>query len=311
MKAMPKHVALLLASVLLAGTSACGGSTSAGGGGGSSSTGGNKKMALLVASLTTTFFVAVDDAAKKYAKEKNIKLTVFTSDNDAAKELSNMQDIVGQKPDLILFDPVDSAAATASVNQANNAKIPLVTFDRGVNGGKVVSHIASDNVAGGKMAADFLKQKFPKGANVAELQGILATDVAKQRGQGFEDELKTVPNLKLVSKQTANFDKSQGFTVFQNILQANPKINAVFAQNDEMALGAVGAAKAAKRTDIAIVGFDAAPEAVTAVKSGTMAATIAQLPDKIIQTAIDTALAYLAGKKVKPEIAVELKLLTK
>ncbi len=310
MRIVPKNVAVVLAAAILASTSACG-SADTGDAGSGGSAGGSKKITLLVASLTTTFFVAVNDEAKRYAKEKNVDLRVLTSDNDPAKELSNMQDIVGQKPDLILFDPVDSAAAAASVAQANNAKIPVVTFDRGVEGGTVVSHIASDNVAGGKMAAEFLKGKFPDGANVVELQGILATDIAKQRGQGFEDELKTAPNLKLVASQTANFDKSQGFTVFQNLLQANPGVNAVFAQNDEMALGALQAAIAAKRTDIAIVGFDASPEAVKAVEAGTMAATVAQLPDKIIQTAMDASLAYLAGEKVEPQIAVGLELVKK
>lgn len=312
MKVHRNSVALLLTAALVTATSACSSSAqTSSGGAGAASQGGNKKIALLVASLTTDFFVQLNEAGKKYAQEKNITLKVTTSDNDAAKELSNMQDIIGQKPDLILFDPVDSAAAAASVKQANNAKIPVVTIDRGVSGGQVVSHIASDNQAGGKMAADYLKQKFPNGANVAELQGVLSTDIAKQRGGGFEKELQTAPNLVLVASQTANFDKSQGFTVFQNIMQANPKVNAVFAQNDEMALGAMQAALAAKRTDIAIVGFDAAPEAVKAVQAGTMAATIAQLPDKIIQTAMDTSLSYLAGNKVEPEIAVELKLITK
>ena len=318
MKKRYRTISLLLAGLVLVATSACSGgttspaaSTANSKSATASAEGGPKKIALLMASLTTDFFVQIEAAAQKYAKEKNVQLTVFTCDNDAAKELSNMEDIVGQKPDLILFTPVDSAAAVASVEKANAAGIPVVTFDRGANGGKVVSHIASDNAAGGKMAADYIKQRFPNGANVVELQGILSTDVAKQRGAGFDTALKEAPNMKLVAQQSANFDKSQGMTVFENVLQANDKIDAVFAQNDEMALGAMQAAQAAGRTDIVIVGFDASPEAVKAIQDGKMAATIAQLPDKIIQTAIDTSLAYLAGETVKPEIGIELKLITK
>lgn len=307
MNSFTKNVALLLTTLVLAATAACGGSTSNAGGAQAQP----KRIALLMASVTTDFFVQIDAEAKKYAKEKGVELTVFTSENDAAKELSNMEDIVGQSPDVILFTPVDSEAAVASIKQANAAKIPVITFDRGVDGGEIVSHIASDNAGGGKLAADYIKQRFPNGANVAELQGILSTDVARQRGGGFEAALKEDPKLKLVAKQSANFDKSQGLTVFENIIQANSKLDAVFAQNDEMALGAVQAAQAAKRKDIVIVGFDAAPEAVKAVQDGKMAATVAQLPDKIIQTAIDTALSSLAGQPVKSEIAIPLKLVTK
>lgn len=307
MKILPKIVTFVVTAALLLGVAGCA-TTS-----GSSSTSGKgtKKIALLMASLTTDFFVQAADAAKKYAKANNIDLTITTSDNDAAKELSNMQDIVGQSPDAILFDPVDSNSAAAAVRLANAAKIPVITFDRGVIGAKTVSHIASDNSAGGKMAADYIKQKFPNGAKVAELQGILSTNIATQRGSGFEKELKTASNLHLVATQSANFDKSQGFTVFQNILQANPKLDVVFAQNDEMALGALQAAEAANRTDLVIVGFDGSPDALTAIAAGRMSATVAQLPAKIVDTALDTTVKYLDSKAVKSEIGVELKLITK
>ena len=297
MKTFPKIVTFVVTAALLVGVAGCATTN------GSSSTSekGTKKIALLMASLTTDFFVQAADAAKKYAKANNIDVTITTSENDAAKELSNMQDIVGQNPDAILFDPVDS----------NAAKIPVITFDRGVIGAKTVSHIASDNAAGGKIAADYIKQKFPNGAEVAELQGILSTNIATQRGSGFEKELKTASNLHMVATQSANFDKSQGFTVFQNILQANPKLDAVFAQNDEMALGALQAAEAANRTDLVIVGFDGSPDALTAIAAGRMSATVAQLPAKIVETALDTTVKYLDGKTVEPEIGVELKLITK
>jgi len=315
LKAMSRTAAVVSVAIVLAATSGCGGSTT-----GptadttsteSTSAGAPTKMALMVASLTTDFFVQIEAAAQAYATEKGIELSVFTADNDAAKELSNMEDILSEDFDVILLTPVDSDAAVASVEMANAAGVPVVTFDRGVSGGEVVSHIASDNEAGGKMAAEYIAGRFPDGGNVVELQGILATDVAKERGAGFGAGLAEAGNLELVAQQSANFDKAQGFTVFENILQANDQIDAVFAANDEMALGAMQAAEAANRTDIVIVGFDASAEAVAAVQAGQMAATIAQLPDKIVQTAIDTALSYLAGETVEPEIRVELQLVTK
>lgn len=266
------------------------------------------KVTLLMASLTTDFFVAIEKAAKEYADVAGIELTVITSDNDSAKELANMEDIVSQEPDIVLYTPSDSDAAVASVEAANAAGIPVITFDRGANSGEVVCHVASDNVAGGKMAGEYIKELFPDGAKVVELQGVMATNVAQQRGQGFNEVIDATDNLELVAQQSANFNKDEGMTVMENILQAQDEIDAVFAHNDEMALGAMEACIAAGRTDIAIVGFDASPDAVAAVEAGTMAATVAQLPDKIIQTTIDAALDYLAGKSVDPEIGVELAL---
>jgi ribose transport system substrate-binding protein len=268
------------------------------------------KIALLMASLTTDFFVEINSSAKAYAEQNGIDLTVLTCDNDPARELANMEDIIGQAPDIILFTPTDSDAAVAAVEKANEAGIPVITFDRGVNGGKNVTHISSDNIAGGELAGNYIKSRFPGGAKVVELQGILATNIAQQRGKGFNDAIASAGNIDVVARQSANFDKSQGMTVMENILQAQDKIDAVFAHNDEMALGAMEACIAANRNDIAIVGFDASPNAVEAVRNGTMAATVAQLPAKIIQTTIDTAVKYLNGEQIPPEIGVGLELVS-
>lgn len=269
------------------------------------------RMALLQASMTTEFFVQIEAEARAYAEEKGIDLAVYTCDNDSAKELANMETILSDAPDIILYTPNDSDAATVCVEKANEAGVPVITFDRASNGGEVVSHIASDNEAGGKMAGEYIVSLFPDGAKVAELQGILATNVAQLRGKGFNEAIEAAGNFELVAQQSANFDKSEGMTVFENMLQAHDEIQAVFAANDEMALGAMEACLAAGRDDIKIVGFDASPDAVAAVEAGTMAATIAQLPKQIIDTAIDTALAYLAGETVEAEIGVPLELVVK
>jgi ribose transport system substrate-binding protein len=167
-----------------------------------------------------------------------------------------------------------------AIKKANDANIPVFTVDRSANGGTVVSHIASDNVAGGKMAAEFLSKTIGGKGNVIELQGIAGTSAARDRGQGFNDYIKaSSPNIKIVAQQTANFNRDEGLKVFENILQAQPEIAAVFAHNDEMILGAIQAAEAAKRTGIVFVGFDAIDDATKAVKDGKLAATVAQKPD--------------------------------
>lgn len=221
-----------------------------------------------------------------------------------------MEDITVKNVDLVLLNPVDSDSAVASVMIANNADLPVMTVDRIANGGKVASHIASDNIAGGDMAAKFLIDKLGNKGNIVELEGIAGSSATRDRGKGFEDGIKG-SNLKIVSKQSADFDRTKGLTVMENIIQSQGKIDAVFAQNDEMALGASKALADANMKDVLVVGFDATDDAVDAVKKGDMAATVAQQPILIGETAVKEANKYLQGEKVKDFVPVKLQLVTK
>lgn len=183
----------------------------------------------------------------------------------------------------------------------------MITVDRASNGGKVVCHIASDNVAGGRMAGEFVAKLLGGKGKVVELEGIVGTSAARDRGKGFEEAIAKYPGIKLVAKQTANFNRAEGLIVMENILQAHPDIDAVFAQNDEMALGAIEAIKAAGLLGkIYVVGFDAIDDAVEAVKKGEMAATIAQQPYKMGELAVLKAFEYLTTGSIY--IPVDLKL---
>jgi len=212
----------------------------------------------------------------------------------------------------ILVNPTDSDAVVPSIEKANAAGIPVFTVDRGANGGVVVSHIASDNVAGGKMAAEYLCKAIGGKGNVVELQGIAGTSAARDRGQGFNEYMSAnCKDAVIVAQQTANFNRDEGLSVFENILQAQPEIAGVFAHNDEMILGAIQAAEAAGRTGIVFVGFDAIDDAVAAVKEGKLAATVAQQPALMGQLAVQTAVLYLNGDKVEAYIPVALSLVTR
>lgn len=270
----------------------------------------SKKIGLIVSTLSNPFFVDLKEGAESKAKELGYELIVLDSQDDPAKEVSNMEDLTTKGVSLILLNPVDSDAATASVTIANGSSIPIVTLDRNANGGNVVSHIASDNVAGGKMAGEFLVEQLNGEGNIVELEGIAGSSAARDRGQGFSDGIKN-SNLNVVSKQTADFDRTKGLSVMENILQGNKDIKAVFAQNDEMALGAQKALEAANMKDVLIVGFDATDDAVEAVKQGKMAATVAQQPDLIGSLGIETADKVIKGESVEAFIPVELKLITK
>ena len=235
---------------------------------------------------------------------------MLDSQNDPAKELSNMEDITTKNVSLVLLNPVDSDAAAASVQIANGSSIPVVTLDRAANGGSVETHIASDNIAGGKMAGEYVVEQLGGKGNIVELEGIAGSSAARDRGQGFEEGIKG-SELKLASKQTADFDRTKGLSVMENILQGNSDIKAVFAQNDEMALGAQKALADKGMNDVIIVGFDATEDAVKAVKEGKMAATVAQQPDLIGSLGIETAIKLINKEKVEKFIPVELQLITK
>ncbi|MBL7575075.1 substrate-binding domain-containing protein [Peptoniphilus asaccharolyticus] len=179
---------------------------------------------------------------------------------------------------MLLINPTDSDAVAAAVMNANQAGIPVITLDRASNGGEVLSHIASDNVAGGKMAGEHIIKLLEGKGNVVELEGIPGSSSARERGQGFNEAIEG-SELQVVAKQTANYDRTEGLSVMENILQANTDIQAVFAHNDEMALGALEAIKSSGK-DIKVVGFDATDDAVKSVEAGELAATIAQQPKR-------------------------------
>ena len=188
------------------------------------------------------------------------------------------------------------------------ASIPVLALDRSADKGTVASFIASDNVKGGEMAAEYIIQKLGEKVKVAELEGIPGASATRERGEGFHKVADQ--KLTVVAKQSADFDRSKGLTVAENMLQANPDIQAIFAQNDEMALGAIEAAKSANKK-IFIVGFDGTQDGLKAVETGTMAATIAQQPELMGQQGLDAAVKVAKGEKVEAKIGVPLKLVDK
>jgi ribose transport system substrate-binding protein len=167
-------------------------------------------------------------------------------------------------------------------------------------------------VAGGSMAADFIldQLKAKSNINIVELQGIPGASATRDRGAGFHKVVDGKSNIKVVASQAADFDRQKGLTVTENIIQATPAFDAVFAHNDEMALGAVKALKAANK-NIIVVGFDGTKDATDAVTSGDMAATIAQQPSLMGELAIENAVKVDKGEKVEKQIPVELKVIKK
>ncbi|POQ99669.1 D-ribose ABC transporter substrate-binding protein [Alkalispirochaeta sphaeroplastigenens] len=268
-------------------------------------------LGLSVSTLNNMFFVTLRDGAQEAARELGVQLLVVDSQDDPTREASNIQDLLQRGVSALLINPTDSDAIAPSVHRANQSGVPVFTIDRGAHGGTVVSHIASDNVAGGSLAAEYLLQKIGGTGEIAELQGIPGTSAARDRGAGFNSVVSGSAHVRLVAAQTANFNRTEGLDVFQNILQAQTNLKGVFAHNDEMILGAIQAAEAAGRArDMIFVGFDAVEDALTAVADGKLHATVAQKPAEMGRLGVITALNYLAGKPVESSIPVDLQLVT-
>lgn len=291
-------VVLLLVAVFAFGLAGCG----------SDDAGTDEKViGLSISTLNNPFFVDLRDGAQKAADELGYKLVVVDAQNDPGKQVSDVEDLVQMGVDFILINPADSAAVVTAVEAANKANIPVITVDRGSEGGNVVTHIASDNVAGGRMAGEYVSELLGGSGKIVELEGIPGTSAARDRGQGFNEIVAENSGLNVVSNQPADFDRAKGLTVMENILQAQPEIDAVFAHNDEMALGALEAIEASKR-NIIVVGFDATADAVKAVEDGRLAATVAQQPVLMGELAVKTADKVLKGESVESFIPVELML---
>ena len=261
-----------------------------------------------ISTLNNPFFVSLRDGAQQKADALGVVLVVVDAQDDSAQEASNIDDLIQQGVDALLINPTDSDAIVPSINRANDAGIPVFTIDRGATGGAVVAHIASDNLAGGELAGTFLIDAIGGSGLVVELEGIPGTSAARDRGAGFNAVVDATGGVEVVARQVANFNRAEGLTVFENILQTQEQIDGVFAHNDEMILGAIEAAIAANREGIIFVGFDAVDDAVNAVNNGTLAATVAQQPGEIGSLGVETAFDHFSGNAVADFIPVALAL---
>jgi ribose transport system substrate-binding protein len=274
------------------------------------SSAGGKVFGYAVQDLGNQYWVTVANGVKDEAKAKGIDVVVMDARTDAARELSNIDDMIQKKVDAILLSPWDTNSGANAVAAANKAKIPVFVLDIGVASGDIESLIVSDNLKGGRMAGEYVASKLAPKAEVAHISCQPGYVIPALRGQGFKEVMKE-KGFDLVASQTAESQRAKGMDVMQNILQAHPNLAAVFAENDEMALGAVEAIAAAGKTkQITVVGFDGTADAVAAIKEGRMAGSVAQQPYEMGKLGVDTAVAFLDGKKPEKETYVPVKLLT-
>ena len=261
-------------------------------------------VTLALSTQTNPFFVELRDGAQAKAEELGIDLDIQDASDDAATQADQLRNAETSGADVVIVNPTDSDAVGSAVQSLNNADIPVIAVDRSSNSGEVASFVASDNVAGGKQAADALAKSIGEEGEILILQGIAGSSASRDRGQGFEEGIAAYPNIKVAAKQTANFDRTEGLNVTTNLLQANPNIKAIFAENDEMALGAIEALGARAGEEVKVFGFDGTADGLAAVEDGKLEGTIAQQPDELGARAVEQAAAILDGGSAEEEVPV-------
>ncbi|MFF9237412.1 substrate-binding domain-containing protein [Streptomyces sp. NPDC014801] len=265
----------------------------------SGSSAAKPRMGLTLSTLNNPFFVQIRAGAEAEAKKLGVDLTVTDAQNDASQQANQLQNFTSSGLGAIIVNPVDSDAAGPAVRSAGKADIPVIAVDRGVNKASVAALVASDNVAGGELAAKTLAEKLGGHGTIVILQGQAGTSAARERAAGFARGLKAYPGIRVVAQQPADFDRTKGLDVMSNLLQAHPDVQGVIAANDEMALGAVKALGAKAGRSVQVVGFDGTPDGLAAVKAGTLYASVAQQPTQLGRIAVDNALKAVRGESAK------------
>ncbi|QEU91103.1 substrate-binding domain-containing protein [Streptomyces kanamyceticus] len=276
----------------------------------SGSSGTTTKVGMSLSTLNNPFFVQMKEGAQAEADKAGVDLTVTDAQNDASQQSNQLQNFTGEGVKSIIVNPVDSDAAGPAVRGANKSDIPVVAADRGVNKAETATLVASDNVAGGKLAAKTLADKLGGKGKIVVLQGTAGTSASRERGQGFAEGIKAYPGIDVVAKQPADFDRTKGLDVMTNLLQSHKGVTGVFAENDEMALGAVKALGDRAGKDVPVVGFDGTPDGIKAVEAGTLYASVAQQPKELGRIAVLNAVRAARGKDVRETVMVPVKIVT-
>jgi ribose transport system substrate-binding protein len=280
------------------------------------------RVGLVLKTLNNPFFIDMQKGAVEAAKRLDVELVVQAAERevDVDKQMQIIENLIQTGVQALAITPSGSREVVPAIAKANAAKIPVVIVDTRVDeaaareaGIRLDGFVGSDNYDGGRVAGEHLLKLTGGQAKVGLLEGIPGHETGDSRLKGFHDAVKGAPGVKVVASQTANWERDQGFTVFQNMLQAHPEIDALFACSDMMALGAVEAVAAAGKTGkVRVIGFDAVDDARKAIAEGTMLASVAQFPSEMGRLAVEDAVALVRGGERPPaERKVRIELVTK
>ncbi|MCX6377283.1 MAG: substrate-binding domain-containing protein [Armatimonadetes bacterium] len=274
---------------------------------------GGKTYRVGVTLLTKShpFYQQLESAMQEVADRENVKLNIQSAEFDMKDQQAQIENFITQQVDALVVCPVDSDTIGGAIRQANKAGIPVFTADISANGGDVVCHIASDNVAGGRLAGEYMA-KLLKGKGKIIIIDHPKVMSVRDRTKGFVDAISKFPGIKIVARPPGDGERGKSMDVMETMLQSHPDINGVFAINDSTALGALAALRQAKREDIVIVGYDGDPEAKAEILKGSpLKADSVQYPRKIGATTIEMLVKHLKGEKVPAKVPVEVGIIDK
>ena len=266
-----------------------------------------KKIAFSISDMTNPFFLSMAGAARETAGLYGFELMINSAENNDAKQLMDLVDFQKRHSDIIILNPTHGASVVPGIEMAAMNKIPVITVDRKSAGGKILCHVASDNIQGGRMAAKLVADLLKNKGRVIEIEGIPGTSPAHDRGYGFNDEIKRFNHIKVVAREVANFDRKQAEQVMTKLLNENVSFDAVFAHNDNMILGVADALSQVELSaNKILVGFDAIKDAVHAVKTKRISATIAQHPQAMGRMALEIAAKHFRGETIPSNVPITL-----
>ncbi|MYU26349.1 substrate-binding domain-containing protein [Streptomyces sp. SID8352] len=258
---------------------------------------GKKVIGVSVADQKSLFYVAEVAGIKAEAKKHGYEIKITSANNDSSAQVKQVNDLLTQQIGALIFTSQDSTAAAAGVRAANQADVPVIAVDQRPESGegKLATYIATDSVKAAYDLCTWMFEQIGGEGEIAILHGVLGSTAEIQRTEGCKKAIKENPGIKVVAEETANWDETQAFKATQNVLTANPRLDAVFGESDAMAIGASKAAKKAGR-EIFSVGIDGFPTMFDAVESGLTQATMAQKPYVMGQLAVRNAIALMDGK---------------
>lgn len=277
-------------------------------------------VAFVPKALNSPFWAEMQQAAEREAAAQGVHLVSLAAERetDVERQYQIIENLIQQKVDAILLAPAGSKELVPAIRKANDAGIPVLILDTRIDraaadsmGVRVLTYIGSDNFEGGAVAGRYLARTLGGTGSVAIIEGISGHETADQRRQGFLKGVEGHPGIRVVASQTADWERARAYTVAENLLQAHPELDAIFAANDEMALGALEAVAAARRLDrVRIVGFDAIPDALANIASGRLLGSVAQFPGEMGRLGVRHAVILLReGKAPPPEILTRVEMI--
>jgi ribose transport system substrate-binding protein len=270
-----------------------------------------KTIGVTLLTRAHVFYKDLEEGLKNEAAKNGYELILTSGDFDLGKQSSQIEDFITRKVDAIIVSPVDSRGVGPAIKKANEAKIPVFTADIASQEGDIVCHVASDNVAGGRLAGEYLAKVLNGKGNVAIIGQPTVTSVL-DRTQGFKDAIAKFPGIKIVADMNAEGVRDKAMQVTSDILQAHPDLDGIFGINDDSALGALDAVQQFKRMNVKIVGYDATPPARDAILKDTpLRADVIQNPKQIGATTIDKIREYFTGAQVQKVVPVEVGIVDK